>query len=181
MPEIEDVNIEGMTDVTPLLYDALKQAVKSHSSPRALRASPAITKDGELSYTPEQIESRRAIAEIRKDEIANESAVQDKQLRLCTAVFLAFVLVGIVVFQSVLLWYVGKGSIDFVQYPWLVDIVVAQNFAQVVGLAYLVVNNLFPTSERVSAMIDRRVEKAIEAKEKSQGIRRGVAGRKVGG
>ncbi len=48
-----------------------------------------------------------------------------------------------VVFQSFLLWMVGGGFWDFSEYEWLLPALLAQNLAQIVGLAVFVVKALF--------------------------------------
>ncbi len=57
--------------------------------------------------------------------------------------FLMFLMFGMVAFQSVLLGMVGSGLWDFSKYKWLLPLLLAQNLAQVVGLAVFVVKSLF--------------------------------------
>lgn len=57
--------------------------------------------------------------------------------------FLMFVMLLMVVFQSVLLGMVGAGKWDFTDYEWLLPVLLVQNLAQIVGLAVFVVKALF--------------------------------------
>lgn len=57
--------------------------------------------------------------------------------------FLMLVMLGMVVFQSVLLGLVGAGIWDFSQYEWLLPLLLVQNLAQIIGLAVFVVKALF--------------------------------------
>lgn len=57
--------------------------------------------------------------------------------------FLMFVMAGMIIFQSVLLGMVGAGVWDFTKYQWLLPVLLAQNLAQVIGLAVFVVKALF--------------------------------------
>ncbi len=50
---------------------------------------------------------------------------------------------GMIVFQAVLLWKVGKGQLDFAKYEWLLPALLVQNLGQVVGLAVYAVRYLF--------------------------------------
>ena len=54
--------------------------------------------------------------------------------------FLMAVMIG---FQSYLLVMVGQGKWDFTEYSWLLPALLAQNLAQVIGLAVFVVRALF--------------------------------------
>ena len=54
-----------------------------------------------------------------------------------------FVMAGMIIFQSVLLGMVGAGVWDFTKYQWLLPVLLAQNLAQVIGLAVFVVKALF--------------------------------------
>lgn len=57
--------------------------------------------------------------------------------------FLMFVMFLMVAFQSVLLGLVGGKVWDFTDYEWLLPVLLAQNLAQIVGLAVFVVKALF--------------------------------------
>jgi hypothetical protein len=57
--------------------------------------------------------------------------------------FLMFVIGGMVIFQSVLIWKVGKGDLNFVSYAWLLPTVMIQYLAQIVGLAVFAVRSFF--------------------------------------
>ena len=59
---------------------------------------------------------------------------------------------GMLIFQSVLLWQVGKGLLDFSQYEWLLPALLVQNLGQVVGLAVYAVRYLFSdiTKQKIS-------------------------------
>lgn len=57
--------------------------------------------------------------------------------------FLMAAVGGMIIFQSVLLWKVGKGELDFTQYEWLLPALLAQNLGQVIGLAAYAVKYLF--------------------------------------
>lgn len=57
--------------------------------------------------------------------------------------FLMWVLGGMIVFQWLLLGYVGAGYWDFTQYQWLLPILLVQNLGQIIGLAFVVVKSLF--------------------------------------
>jgi hypothetical protein len=46
-------------------------------------------------------------------------------------------------FQCYLLWKVGTGIWNFEKYTWLLPALLAQNLAQIVGLAVFVVKALF--------------------------------------
>jgi len=46
-------------------------------------------------------------------------------------------------FQMFLLMMVGWGWWDFTKYDWLLPMLLVQNFAQIVGLALVVVRSLF--------------------------------------
>jgi hypothetical protein len=57
--------------------------------------------------------------------------------------FLSGIMGFMVFFQSVLLCCVGLGWWDFSKYKWLLPVLLAQNLAQIVGLAVFVVKALF--------------------------------------
>lgn len=57
--------------------------------------------------------------------------------------FLMALMVGMIGFQSFLLYKVGIGSWDFIEYEWLLPALLVQNLGQVVGLAVFVVRSLF--------------------------------------
>lgn len=57
--------------------------------------------------------------------------------------FLMSAVAGMLIFQSVLLWMVGSGSLDFSKYEWLLPALLVQNLGQVVGLAAYAVRYLF--------------------------------------
>ncbi|MGS4883619.1 hypothetical protein [Roseibium sp. MB-4] len=57
--------------------------------------------------------------------------------------FLMAAVGGMIIFQSVLLWKVGKGELDFTQYEWLLPALLVQNLGQVIGLAAYAVKYLF--------------------------------------
>ena len=52
--------------------------------------------------------------------------------------FLMAAVGGMLIFQSILLWQVGKGYLDFKDYEWLLPALLVQNLGQVVGLAVFV-------------------------------------------
>lgn len=53
-------------------------------------------------------------------------------------------LMGVMVlFQSILLIYVGIGKLSFVEYEWLLPALLVQNLGQIVGLSVFVVKALF--------------------------------------
>lgn len=57
--------------------------------------------------------------------------------------FLMGVMFVMIFFQSVLLGLVGAGIWSFKDYDWLLPALLAQNLAQIVGLAVFVVRSLF--------------------------------------
>jgi hypothetical protein len=57
--------------------------------------------------------------------------------------FLMYAIGGMVVFQSLLLLFVGFGILDFTKYSWLLPALLVQNLGQVVGLAVWAVKYLF--------------------------------------
>lgn len=57
--------------------------------------------------------------------------------------FLMILMAGMVCFQSYLLVQVGQDNWDFTKYSWLLPALLAQNLAQIVGLAVFVVRALF--------------------------------------
>ncbi|UWQ52740.1 hypothetical protein [Leisingera caerulea] len=57
--------------------------------------------------------------------------------------FLIFAIGGMLVFQSILLWRVGMGKLDFKDYDWLLPALLVQNLGQVIGLAVFAVKYLF--------------------------------------
>lgn len=57
--------------------------------------------------------------------------------------FLMLLMAGMIGFQSYLLVRVGQGAWSFADYNWLLPALLAQNLAQVVGLAVFVVKALF--------------------------------------
>lgn len=57
--------------------------------------------------------------------------------------FLMCVMAFMIIFQSILLWQVGLGNLDFAKYDWLLPALLVQNLAQVIGLAVFVVKALF--------------------------------------
>lgn len=57
--------------------------------------------------------------------------------------FLMLVLAGMILFQWVLLGFVGAGKWDFTKYEWLLPILLVQNLGQIIGLAFVVVKSLF--------------------------------------
>lgn len=61
----------------------------------------------------------------------------------CWSWFMMAILTTLVVFQIFLLIMVGNGSWDFTKYEWLLPILLVQNFAQIIGLAHVVVKSLF--------------------------------------
>ena len=61
----------------------------------------------------------------------------------CWSYFLMFLMLLMIVFQSVLLGLVGGGIWTFEKYSWLLPALLAQNLAQIVGLAVFVVKALF--------------------------------------
>lgn len=62
--------------------------------------------------------------------------------------FLMFVMLAMVVFQSILLGLVGAGVWDFSKYAWLLPALLVQNLAQIIGLAVFVVKALFKDIKR---------------------------------
>jgi hypothetical protein len=48
---------------------------------------------------------------------------------------------GMVVFQSILIWWIGKGWLDFTQYAWLLPALMIQYLTQIVGLAVFAVRS----------------------------------------
>jgi hypothetical protein len=56
---------------------------------------------------------------------------------------LLMLVIGLMVFQSVLIVFVGLNRMDFNNYQWLLPALLVQNLAQVVGLAVFVVRALF--------------------------------------
>jgi hypothetical protein len=53
------------------------------------------------------------------------------------------VILGMVVFQSVLIWQVGRGKLDYTGYDWLLPTLMIQYLAQIVGLAVFAVRSFF--------------------------------------
>lgn len=65
--------------------------------------------------------------------------------------FLMFLMTAMIGFQSYLLAMVGAGYWDFKAYDWLLPALLAQNLAQVVGLAVFVVRSLFSEPKDIVA------------------------------
>jgi len=57
--------------------------------------------------------------------------------------FLMFAVASMLFFQSILLWQVGIGYLDFKEYDWLLPALLVQNLGQVIGLAVYAVRFLF--------------------------------------
>lgn len=57
--------------------------------------------------------------------------------------FLMVLMLWMIAFQSLVIWKVGANKWDFSQYDWLPPALLAQNLAQIVGLAVFVVKSLF--------------------------------------
>jgi hypothetical protein len=50
----------------------------------------------------------------------------------------------ILIFDSLLIKKIGIGTWKFEKYPWLIHEVIGIDFAQIVGMGYVIVNYLFP-------------------------------------
>lgn len=59
------------------------------------------------------------------------------------SLFMMATMAALVLFQMILLAKVGAGKWDFTAYEWLLPLLLVQNFAQIVGLALVVVKALF--------------------------------------
>lgn len=57
--------------------------------------------------------------------------------------FLMVMMLGMIGFQSFLLWKVGTGAWNFATYDWLLPALLVQNLAQIAGLCVIVVQALF--------------------------------------
>ena len=57
--------------------------------------------------------------------------------------FLMLIIAIMIIFQLFLIWKVGTKVWDFTDYEWLVQLLLVQNLAQVVGLAIYAVKYLF--------------------------------------
>jgi len=64
-------------------------------------------------------------------------------LRKTWAWFLIFALSAVIALQHVILFCVGWSWLDFTAYPWVLQILLVQNLAQIVGLATFAVRYLF--------------------------------------
>jgi hypothetical protein len=53
------------------------------------------------------------------------------------------IIAAMILFQLLLIWLVGIKVWDFTEYEWLVQLLLVQNLAQVVGLAIYAVKYLF--------------------------------------
>lgn len=67
-------------------------------------------------------------------------------LRNCWGILLAIALIVSIIFQFWLTYMIGMGDLNFKGYEIFLNIIAGENFIQVVGLCYIVVNFLFPKS-----------------------------------
>jgi hypothetical protein len=107
---------------------------------------PSAKERGALTSPPEQEYVRRFQNESIKSQLeyAHLSGTQDHYLHKGKwSWFLMAAVGGMLVFQSVLLWQVGIGHLDFTKYKWLLPALLVQNLGQVIGLAVYAVRYLF--------------------------------------
>lgn len=86
-----------------------------------------IEKEGADSYLKETAYSRQYL-----------------NLRRCWSVWIGLLLGVSLGFVCFLVWFVGKDYLNYVKYPWLIEIVIGSFLIEFIGLAFIVTTHLFP-------------------------------------
>lgn len=82
-----------------------------------------------------------------QEQLEDEGLTHRKQYRKLQWVWSGYiaVLLGIsLLFVCSLVIKVGKGKLNYLAYPWLIEIVIGSFLIQFIGLAYIVAKHLFP-------------------------------------
>lgn len=85
-----------------------------------------------------QLSSNRSVTDIHKDGLVSHHILKTEW-----STVLKWLLGGMICCQWILLTLVGFKVWDFSDYKWLLPTLLVQNFAQVVSLAFIVVQSLF--------------------------------------
>ena len=85
--------------------------------------------------------------ELSRDVIENEGRSDYFKLRKKWSWSLLGFLIGMFVFQAALTVLIGLRIFDFKEYKFFLNLVVGENFLQIVGMCIMVVGFLFPKSE----------------------------------
>lgn len=92
----------------------------------------------------EKKENELALLRARRLQIEIDGRADYFKLRTNWSDFLQVVLWCSVMFQFVVTILVGGKVLDYLQYQWFINLVMGENFLQIIGLCYIVVKHLFP-------------------------------------
>lgn len=70
------------------------------------------------------------------------------KLRSTWSSLIGWCIVFLIIFQGAVTASVGFNLINFKDYPWFLEVIVTENFAQIIGLAIIVVKFLFNHHEK---------------------------------
>ena len=59
-----------------------------------------------------------------------------------------------VLFHILLTIAIGRGLLNFQSYPWLIPLIVSENFLQIVGMGYVIVRFLYPDGTKAGVATD---------------------------
>lgn len=99
---------------------------------------------------PEELnlDQRSKYEEFRKKKIENDCTRDYYTLRKGWSIFIAIVLLLSIAFQVVITILVGKKILDFSNNQILINSIMGENFLQIIGLVYVIINFLYPKNER---------------------------------
>ncbi|MCO7736450.1 hypothetical protein NJB95_07475 [Brucella intermedia] len=129
---LDDTASQGKSPSDPTIDEILKEISRFGEPVSTDRPEPLEVVEQESSWVDHEL----AYAKLSAFQSHHQSKKQWSN-------FMIFIMGMLILFQMVLLMMVGWGWWDFTKYDWLLPMLLVQNFAQIVGLALVVVRSLF--------------------------------------
>ncbi len=117
------------------------QLVKIVESPQAEKKSSTV----------DEIRQKQSEQRLKDRETRREGEARFYGLRDDWSKYIFWFVSGMIVFEILLTFLIGTGKLDFTKHQTFLYIVIAENFAQIVGMGYIVANYLFPKSKNDGA------------------------------
>lgn len=104
--------------------------------------------EGEIQDAEHEVETPQSLITSKREAVAESIDLQMRRQFVALRGHWSWWLIGwitaLLLFQFGITIGVGLKCLDFSQYQWFLPIVTLQNFAQIVGMGFIIVNFLYP-------------------------------------
>lgn len=118
---------------------------------RLVEIVDSIPKTEKKISTVDELRQKQKEQSLRERETHRDGEARYYKLRDKWSKYIFWFVLAMILFETCITLLIGAGRLDYTNYETFLYIVIAENFAQIVGMGYIVANYLFPKAKKDTA------------------------------